>query len=68
MAEAAGQGLKDLQEEVEEGRLGGEWVLDKTRSAVRLRSKSMWGLAPVRGNFNEMEGRPSPAPCRSVSA
>lgn len=38
--------------------LGGPstWSLDRTRSSVSLRSKTMWGLATVRGAFGELAG------------
>jgi polyisoprenoid-binding protein YceI len=38
--------------------LGGPstWSLDQTRSSASLRSKTMWGLATVRGAFGELAG------------
>jgi polyisoprenoid-binding protein YceI len=38
-----------------DGRAAGSWVLDGSRSEVRL-SKSMWGLAPVKGVFRHVSG------------
>lgn len=38
------------------GKLTGNWTLDGSRSEVRLRSKSMWGLAKVGGVFREVTG------------
>jgi polyisoprenoid-binding protein YceI len=38
------------------GRLTGNWTLDGSRSEVRLRSKSMWGLAKVNGVFHQVAG------------
>jgi len=32
------------------------WSLDRGRSSVSLRSKTMWGLATVRGAFGELAG------------
>jgi polyisoprenoid-binding protein YceI len=32
------------------------WALDPARSSVSLRSKTMWGLATVRGGFAELAG------------
>jgi polyisoprenoid-binding protein YceI len=32
------------------------WSLDPARSSVSLRSKTMWGLATVRGAFSELAG------------
>ena len=36
--------------------LAGTWVLDPAKSTVRLRSKSMWGLVPVKGSFGTVSG------------
>jgi polyisoprenoid-binding protein YceI len=36
--------------------LTGEWVLDPHQSSIRLKSRSMWGLAPVNGVFREVSG------------
>ena len=38
------------------GSLAGEWTLDPRRSGVRLRSRAMWGLVPVTGEFREVSG------------
>ncbi|HTU72846.1 MAG TPA: YceI family protein, partial [Trebonia sp.] len=38
------------------GKLTGRWTLDGSRSEVRLRSKSMWGLAKVNGVFRQVAG------------
>jgi polyisoprenoid-binding protein YceI len=45
-----------LQALLEEGTLAGEWVLDPRRSSIRLKSRSIWGLAPVKGVFREISG------------
>jgi polyisoprenoid-binding protein YceI len=39
-----------------DGALAGDWVLDPRASSIRLRSRSMWGLAPVNGVFREVSG------------
>ena len=39
-----------------DGDLVGEWVLDPRKSSVRLKTRSMWGLAPVKGVFREVSG------------
>jgi polyisoprenoid-binding protein YceI len=39
-----------------EGRLAGSWALDAARSQVRLATKSMWGMVPVKGVFGEVSG------------
>jgi polyisoprenoid-binding protein YceI len=43
------QGLSD-------GSLAGTWHLDSGRSSVSLRSKSIWGLVPVKGKFATVSG------------
>jgi polyisoprenoid-binding protein YceI len=45
-----------LQAQLASGSLAGTWTLDPARSSATLRSKSMWGLAPVKGVFGELEG------------
>lgn len=39
-----------------DGRLAGSWSLDPARSQVRLATKSMWGLVPVKGVFGQVSG------------
>ena len=39
-----------------DGELTGSWTLDAARSEVRLRSRSMWGLAAVNGVFRDVSG------------
>ncbi|HEU5418932.1 MAG TPA: YceI family protein [Streptosporangiaceae bacterium] len=39
-----------------DGTLAGDWILDQRRSSVRLKSRSVWGLAPVNGVFREVSG------------
>ena len=34
----------------------GVWNVDPGRSAIEFKSKSMWGLAPVKGRFKECSG------------
>ena len=38
------------------GELAGSWTLDAARSQVRLATKSMWNLVPVKGVFGEVSG------------
>lgn len=45
-----------LQALIRDGNLAGSWTLDTARSEVRLKSRSMWGLAPVKGVFREVTG------------
>lgn len=45
-----------LQSLLEDGKLAGSWTLDASRSEVRLKSRSMWGLVPVTGVFGAVTG------------
>jgi len=45
-----------LRARLADGSLAGTWVLDPARSAVTLRSKSMWGLVAVKGSFGQVSG------------
>ena len=56
MASAAQMTDPELRARLADGSLAGAWTLDPSRSAVALRSRSMWGLAPVKGSFGELSG------------
>lgn len=45
-----------LRARLADGSLTGLWRLDPARSTVTLRSKSMWGLATVKGAFADVTG------------
>jgi polyisoprenoid-binding protein YceI len=45
-----------LRDQLANGSLAGNWTLDPARSTATLRSRSMWGLVPVKGVFREIEG------------
>jgi polyisoprenoid-binding protein YceI len=45
-----------LRARLADGSLAGPWALDPARSTVHLRSKSMWGLLPVKGVFRQVSG------------
>ena len=47
--------------------LAGEWALDPRTSSVRLKSRAMWGLAPVNGVFREVSGNGTVSPDGRVS-
>ncbi len=53
--------------QVDSATLAGTWVLDPARSTVRLRSKSMWGLVPVKGSFGTVSGEGTVSPAGEVS-
>src|SRR6266704_919413 len=64
----AGQGTASaLQAMLKDAALAGSWTLDTSRSAIGLRSKSMWGMAPVRGTFREVAGTGTVSPDGQVS-
>ena len=56
-----------LQALLADAALAGNWTLDASRSTVRLRSKSMWGLAPVKGVFRQVSGQGTVSPAGDVS-
>lgn len=45
-----------LQALLKDAALAGTWTLDPAKSAVGLKSRSMWGLAPVKGVFRQVRG------------
>ncbi len=45
-----------LQALLQDGKLTGNWTLDASRSSIGLRSKSVWGLVPVKGVFHQVAG------------
>jgi polyisoprenoid-binding protein YceI len=56
-----------LQALLEDAALTGTWTLDASRSTVGLQSKSMWGLAPVKGVFRQVSGQGTVSPAGDVS-
>ena len=52
---------------LKDGVLTGEWVLDPGKSSIRLNTRSMWGLAPVKGVFREVSGSGTVSPDGQVS-
>jgi polyisoprenoid-binding protein YceI len=56
-----------LQAMLKDATLTGSWTLDASRSTIGLRSKSMWGLAPVKGVFRQVSGKGSVSPAGEVS-
>lgn len=45
-----------LQTLLKDAALAGTWTLDPAKSTVGLKSRSMWGLAPVKGVFRQVSG------------
>jgi polyisoprenoid-binding protein YceI len=56
MTTPAHQGATALQAQLADGSLAGSWTLDPARSTASFKSKSMWGLVPVKGVFGDLEG------------
>jgi polyisoprenoid-binding protein YceI len=50
-----------------DGALADEWVLDPRESSIRLKTRSVWGLAPVKGVFREVGGNGTVTPDGQVS-
>jgi polyisoprenoid-binding protein YceI len=67
MAPAGQVAASELQAMLKDEALAGSWTLDASRSTVALRSKSMWGLAPVKGTFREVTGTGTVSPDGQVS-
>ena len=56
-----------LEAMLKDATLAGSWTLDASRSTIGLRSKSMWGLAPVKGVFRQVSGTGAVSPAGEVS-
>jgi polyisoprenoid-binding protein YceI len=67
MTTPARQGSAELQAQLADGSLAGTWMLDNGRSAVALRSKSMWGLVTVNGVFRELNGTATITPSGEIT-
>ena len=56
-----------LQELLKDAALAGSWTLDSSKSTVGLKSKSMWGLVPVKGVFRQVSGQGTVSAAGDVS-
>jgi polyisoprenoid-binding protein YceI len=56
-----------LRTRLADGSLAGNWTLDPARSTATLKSRSMWGLVPVKGTFRKMEGAGTVSPTGEVT-
>jgi len=56
-----------LATQLADGSLAGTWTLDPAQSTVTLKSKSMWGLVPVKGTFTQVEGAGTVSPAGEVT-
>jgi len=57
----------ELRAQLQGGRLAGSWRLDPSRSQVRLKSRSVWGLVPVTGVFRVISGNADVSPAGEVT-
>src|SRR6266568_335954 len=53
---SSGQLTSSALRALQDGKLAGSWVLDAPRSEVRLKSRSVWRLLPVKGIFRQVTG------------
>jgi polyisoprenoid-binding protein YceI len=68
MAAPSGQlTAPSLQAVLKDGSLAGEWVLDPGPSSIRLKTRNLLGLVPVRGVFREVSGSGAVSPDGEVS-
>jgi polyisoprenoid-binding protein YceI len=56
-----------LQELLQGATLAGNWTLDESKSTIGLKSKSMWGMVPVKGVFRQVTGNGTVSPAGEVS-
>jgi polyisoprenoid-binding protein YceI len=56
-----------LRTRLADGSLAGNWTLDPARSTATLKSRSMWGLVPVKGTFRKLEGAGTVSPTGEVT-
>ena len=67
MAQSRQETAPPVEVLLRDGKLAGDWALDASRSQIRLRSKSMWGLAAVKGIFSRVSGDGTVSPAGQVS-
>jgi polyisoprenoid-binding protein YceI len=56
-----------LQALLQDASLAGTWTLDATRTTIGLKTRSMWGMAPVKGVFRQSAGQGTVTPDGQVS-
>src|SRR5580698_5241100 len=56
-----------LHTRLADGSLAGNWTLDPARSTATLKSRSVWGLVPVKGTFRKIEGAGTVSPTGEVT-
>jgi len=63
----APSGQMNVQALLKDAALAGNWTLDASKSTVGLRSKSIWGLVPVKGVFRQVSGQGTVSPTGDVN-
>jgi len=56
-----------IQELLADATLAGDWTLDGAKSTIGLQSRSVWGLASVKGAFAQVTGHGTVSPAGEVS-
>lgn len=59
--------MTTLQALLRDAKLAGSWVLDASRSEVRLTTRTIWGLVPVKGVFSQVSGKGTVSPSGGVT-
>ncbi len=67
MASSGQATTPDLQALLKDAALAGSWTLDSSKSTVGLKSRSMWGLVPVKGVFRQVTGQGTVSPAGEVT-
>jgi polyisoprenoid-binding protein YceI len=63
----APSGPMNVQALLKDAALTGNWTLDASKSTVGLRSKSVWGIVPVKGVFRQVSGEGTVSPTGDVN-
>ncbi len=63
----SGQLTSSALQALRDGKLAGSWILDSSRSQVRLRTRHTWGLRPLHGVFHQVTGHGTVSPSGEVT-
>lgn len=64
---SSGQVTPSAAQVLRDGEAAGSWVLDGSRSEIRLKSKSYWGMAAVKGVFRQVTGEGTVTPSGDIT-
>jgi polyisoprenoid-binding protein YceI len=59
--------MTTASELIANAKTGGTWTLDPGRSTVTFKTKTMWGLATVKGTFSDVEGTGEVTPDQTIT-